>query len=164
MNYAPPHCRLDVTKKSFFPSTVSLWNDLSCDIRNSPNINIFKRKTKGELEKPPPFFSYGVRKLNIIHTRLRNMCSSLNADLHRINVVDNPSCDCGHAFEDCIHYFLECPLYTEQRAELFLKLREYDITIELLLAGDSGLTLDQNLNIFSHVHTYLKRTKRFDVF
>jgi hypothetical protein len=60
------------------------------------------------LEKVPFYFGWGDRKLNIIHSRLRNMCSSLNADLHLVNLKPSPACICGHGFEDCIHFFLEC--------------------------------------------------------
>jgi hypothetical protein len=45
-NYVLPNCRLEITKKSFFPSTTRDWNNLSPEIRNYGNINIFKRKIK----------------------------------------------------------------------------------------------------------------------
>ena len=44
---------------------------------------------------------------------------------------------------------------------LFRELSTYNITIELLLAGDESLTYEQNIEIFSCVHSYIKRTKRF---
>ena len=90
-------------------STTRDWNNLSPEIRNSGNINIFKRKIKILLEKVPFYFGWGDRKLNIIHSRLRNMCSSLNADLHLVHLKPSPACICGHGFKDCIHFFLECP-------------------------------------------------------
>jgi hypothetical protein len=37
-------------------------------------------------EKVPFYFGWGDRKLNIIHSRLRNMCISLNADLYLVNL------------------------------------------------------------------------------
>jgi hypothetical protein len=57
--YVLPNCRLEITKKSFFPSTTLDWNNLSPEIRNSGNINIFKRKIKILLEKCL-FISVGV--------------------------------------------------------------------------------------------------------
>ena len=118
------------------------------EIRNSGNINIFKRKIKILLEKVPFYFGWGDRKLNIIHSRLRNMCSSLNADLHLVNLKPSPACICGHGFEVCIHFFLECSFYTENRAILLNKLKNYVVTIELILAGDENLTPYQNIEIF----------------
>jgi hypothetical protein len=67
---------------------------------NSGNINIFKRKIKILLGKVPFYFGWCDRKLNIIHRGLRNMCTSLNADLHHDNVKPSPACICGHGFED----------------------------------------------------------------
>jgi hypothetical protein len=49
-------------------------------MRNSGNSNIFKRKIKILLEKVPFYFGWGDRKLNIIHSRIRNMCSSLKPE------------------------------------------------------------------------------------
>ena len=160
-NYIVPNCRLEITKKSFFPSTITDWNGLDQTIRDSRNVKIFKSKINPKLEKPPSYFNYGNRKLNILHTRLRHMCSSLSADLHRVNIVPSASCLCGHAVEDCIHYFLECPIYVEYRQLLFTELSTFNITIELLLAGDGRMTYDQNIKIFSSVHSYIKRTNRF---
>ena len=79
------------------------------------------------------------------------MCSSLNADLHHVNLKPSPACICGHDFEDCIHFFFECPFYNENRAILFNKLENYVLTTELLLAGDEHLASEQNMEIFSAV-------------
>jgi hypothetical protein len=46
------------------------------------------------------------------------MCSSQNADLHLVNLKPSSACICGHGFEDCIHFFLECSFYNENRAIL----------------------------------------------
>lgn len=104
---------------------------------------------KSKLIQPPSYFSCGDRKLNIIHTRLRNMCSSLNSDLHRVNIKPSPACSCGHPVEDSIHYFLQCALHNEAREILFSKLESYAISIELLLAGDGDLSFQQNKDILS---------------
>jgi hypothetical protein len=55
----------------------------------------------------------------------KNMCSSLNADLHLVNLKPCPACICGHGFEDCMHLLLECLFYNENRAILFNKLKNY---------------------------------------
>ena len=114
------------------------------------------------LEKVPFYFGWGDRKLNIIHSRLRNMCSSLNADLHLVNLKSNPACICGHGFEDCINFFLECPFYNENRAILFNELKNYVVTIELILAGDENLTPNQNIEILSVVYSFIRNTQRFN--
>ena len=81
-NYVIPNCRLEMTKKSFFRFTTRDWNNLHPEISNSCNINIFKRNIKILLQKVPINFGWGDRKLHIIHSRLRNICTLLNADLH----------------------------------------------------------------------------------
>ena len=129
-------------------------------LENSGNINIFKRKRKILLEKVPFYFGWGDRKLNIIHSRLGNMCSSLNADLHLVNLKPIPACICGHGFEDCIHFFLECSFYNENRAILLNKLKNYVFTIELILAVDENLTPNQNIEIFSAVYSFIRSTQR----
>ena len=45
-NYVIPNCRLEMIKQSFYPSTTRNWNNLNPEIRNSGNINIFKRNVK----------------------------------------------------------------------------------------------------------------------
>jgi hypothetical protein len=57
------------------------------EIRNSGNVNIFKRKMK----ILPYYLGWSDRKLNIIHSKLRNMCSSLSADLLLVNWKLNPA-------------------------------------------------------------------------
>ena len=37
------HTRHNYFKNSFFPSTISEWNNLDCKIRNSGNLSIFKK-------------------------------------------------------------------------------------------------------------------------
>jgi hypothetical protein len=46
----------------------------------------------------------GDRKTNIILTKLRHRCSGLNADLHRVNLKNDPRCACGHLVEDATPY------------------------------------------------------------
>ena len=84
------------------------------------------------------------------------------ADLFRVHLANDPGCICGCAFEDAIHYILECCLYNEAREELKLRLVFLnELKIEVLLFGDDTLTEKQNLQIFKSVQLYIKRTKRF---
>ena len=75
-------------------------------------------------------FSEGSRKLSILHARLRHQCSSLNSDLYRINITNDPKCQCGAPYEDSIHYLMECPLYQNERYCLFRNLRETNKNLE----------------------------------
>ena len=42
---------------------------------------------------------------------LKHDLSALNADLFRVNLINDPGCVCGWVIEDAIHFFLECCLY-----------------------------------------------------
>jgi hypothetical protein len=70
---------------SIFYLCLSIWS--FPEIRNSGNVNIFKRKMK----ILPYYLGWSDRKLNIIHSKFRNMCSSLSADLLLVNWKLNPA-------------------------------------------------------------------------
>jgi hypothetical protein len=89
---------------------------------NSVWLRKFNSFSKNHTIKPPKFYIAGCRILNIIHTRLRHRSSSLNADLFRVHLANDPGCICGCAFEDAIHFILECCLYNKAREELKLRL------------------------------------------
>jgi hypothetical protein len=143
-NYVPPRCRLRTSASSFILSTVSLWNNLDISIRNSPTLSSFKNRVKGDIYKPPKYYNEGPCKLNILHTRLRHQCSSLNADLSRIHLINNYKCYCGASFEDAIHYFLECPLYLNERRTILSNCDDMNINIETLLFGNDDYSYDVN--------------------
>ena len=108
-NYTTPLSRLTLYQKSFFPSTLKLWNDLDLTMRNSPSVHIFKKKLKQkfvQFPRPPTYHFTGNRNLNILHARLRQKCSFLRSDLFRSNLIENPICSCGVSPETAEHYFL----------------------------------------------------------
>jgi hypothetical protein len=91
----------------------------------------------------------------------KTLCS-FDVKLYRFENLQILHLRCGCAFEDAIHFILECCLYNEAREELKLKLVFlHELKIEVLLFGDDTLTEMQNLQIFKSVQLYIKRTKRF---
>jgi hypothetical protein len=50
--------------------------------------------------------------------------------------------------------------YNENRAILLNKLKNYVVTIELILAGDENLTPNQNIEIFSAVYSFIRSTRQ----
>ena len=50
--YTAPRSRLRMSITSFIPSSVSLWNNLDINIRNSANISCFKSRIKKILVNP----------------------------------------------------------------------------------------------------------------
>jgi hypothetical protein len=59
-------------------------------------------------------------------------------------------------------FSLNVIFYNENRAILFDKLENYTVTIELILAGDENLPLNQNIEIFSAVYSFIRSTQRFN--
>ena len=155
--------------KSFFPSVIKEWNMLPVDIRELPNLSIFKRKLKLRFPSPTKtvWFGVGERYYNVHHARLRLGCSKLKAHLHfNLHVEDDPSCRCGHTSEDAYHYFCICPLYDRQRVEMLesisRQLPSASPRLSLLLRGDERLSEEENILIFKQVHHFMKNTKRFE--
>ena len=130
--------------------------------RNAPSYTSFKRQLVNKT-LVPVWYSTGVRKWNIIHTKLRYNYSILNYDLFRFNLKDNPGCACGFECENVIHFFLECPINEHIRNTLFLILQIYGaIDIDIILHGNENLTEAQNVDIFTAVLTFIRHSHRFD--
>jgi hypothetical protein len=101
-NFTIPQCRLTLYQNSFFPATI-LWNNLPQYIRDSPSNCILKSRLKTYYNnpvKPPKYFSFGSRLASILHTRLRQNCSSLKGDLFRCNLIDSCYCYCDNYVEN----------------------------------------------------------------
>ena len=145
---------------SFLPSVVREWNDLTNDVRQSDSLHSLKYNLNRERTMVPKHFYSNTRKAQILHTRLRTNCRSLNNDLYLKN---SPLCCCG-AVENTNHFFLQCSYYNEQRTKLLHSVALYQtVTLKLLhvLFGDGTLPLDINISIFNKVHKDILDTKRF---
>ena len=157
-NISTLQCNSNLFYNSFLPSSIRDWNSLSDEIRNSQTFSIFKSKLNADGVKPPSYYNYGLRTLQIYHTRLRLDCSSLNSHLHKKNIVESPLCICGDA-ETTKHYLLHCPQYHVPRNQV---LNDYlHMPIKTLLKGDPHLSVEENENIFNAVQTFIARTGRF---
>lgn len=157
--------RTENFRKSFFPSSISLWNSLSLELRNVPSYCSFNTALNKLLTtRPIPWYYVGDRWSNIHHARLRIGCSFLKSDLYNnLHVIDSPVCPCGHPVEDAYHFFFECSLFTPQRVALFDSLVACPtINLRTLLHGDDTLTNPENEYITHAVHTFIKDTNRFN--
>ena len=130
--------------------------------RNALTLTSFKRQLT-EKVPVPLWYSFGQRKYNIIHTKIRYNNSSLNYDLYRCNLRDSPGCACGFNVENAHHFFLKCPLYDHIRHNLLLVLQIYgDIDLSVIIYGNENLSVAQNIDIFTAVHSFIKQSRRFD--
>ena len=144
---------------SFVPSVIREWNGLSEETRNASSVSVFKSRLDQNVIFPeiPKYFYIGDRRLQMLHTRLRTNCSSLNQDLFRKNISDTSQCTCG-SMETADHFLLECPFYHGQRQELFQVISLIcPISVNVLLFGNSTVSYENNAKIFEAVHTYIKK-------
>ena len=99
--------------------------------------------------------------MQILHTRLRTNCSSLNYDLFLKNILESPLCTCGE-IENSYHYFFRCRQYEQQRIALFHSLSHLGIiSLDVILRGDPTMTNDENVVIFEAVHLFIEQSKLF---
>ena len=157
-----PRCNLELFKKSFVPDATKYWNSLSIEARASTSINTFRKYLTTDVSNPPPYFSFGKRYTNIVHTKLRYNCL-LNDDLYKRNIVNTPLCSYGKT-EDSYHFFFACKNYTNARNILFTQLFRIDlinIDTNLLLWGNTNLSLQTNTSIFAAVHKFIEDSCRF---
>ena len=95
---------------------------------------------------------------------MRIGCSNLKSHLcHNLHVEDNPSCTCGNTEETPTHFFLECPLYHEQRRNLFSVLDETSASTYNILHGDDTKTRDENIMTLDAIYQYIRKTGRFKI-
>ena len=84
---------------SFLPSTLRARHEVPGKAKQSDSVNAFKRFLNKDKSHILKHFYVGKRKkTQILHTRLRTNCSSLNLDLFMRNISDSPLCQCGSAF------------------------------------------------------------------
>ena len=124
--------RSNFFRNSFFPSTITEWNKLDRDIRNSDSLIIFKlsllkfvrpvANSVFDINNP-----YGLKLLR----RLRLGLSHLRYHKFRHNFQDciNPICDCGQETETTTHFLFHCPLFQSARQSLLMNIKEIDESI-----------------------------------
>ena len=158
-----PKSRIEKYKNSVIPKAITLWNQLSPDIKGLANYKLFKEKLDQNIPQTNQLFFMGNRKTNIILARLRMKCSDLKGHLFQLKIIDNPTCKCGYFYEDSIHYFFVCPRFTQQRNILHnYVIAHAPFTLQILLNGSPDLDNETNTDIYQHVIRYIEGTKRFD--
>ncbi|MES9881747.1 MAG: reverse transcriptase family protein [Sedimenticola sp.] len=158
-HYQLPHARTAIYYQSFLPTTVRQWNTLDSNIRDSPSLSTFKSRIRGSPPDIPPYYYDGNRMGQIMHTRLRTECSSLNDQLFRKNLVISPLCNCG-SVETTYHFLFTCTRYSDIRNLHFNSL-PHNVNERHLLSGIPGNSYEDNKNMFLTVQAYILDTKRF---
>ena len=154
-----------IYETSYFPSTLKLWNDLNTETCNIPTLLQFKSSIRHQPPREGEYLSVGERKYNIILTRIRHRCSSLNADLFHVNIVPYSNCSCGVLVENAEHYLFECTLYNTQRRRLLQTIHQIQtiptVNFDLLTNGSTLHDFETNKQIILAVLKFIKDTNRF---
>ena len=158
-DFVTPRSKTNLYQNSFLPKTVRDWNNLPIEIKSASSLNSFKNLINRNLTKPPKYYYEGERRAQILHTRLRLGCSSLNYDLFKNHVSDTDKCNCG-LIESSEHFLLRCARYDNIRFETLHKITlAYDT--ETLLKGNNLYSDRDNEEIFHYVHEFILKSARF---
>ena len=114
-------CRTDRYQNSFFPNSVSLWNDLGPELRRAESLSVFKKKIVN-LYRPAKKSIFNIYNPNIKWIfQLRVGLSPLKCHKKKHNFRDTPNdtCQCGLCAETTGHFLLSCPSYDVYRNDLF---------------------------------------------
>ena len=159
-------------------AVLRLWNTFSTLLTEIQPFSRFRALLKKQFRPKhcPVWYYTGKKRPNLLHTRLRLNTSSLNGDLYRNNLTNDPSCSCGFKHEDRVHYFMDCPLFEVLRDEMLqnvlgqispddnahlpVNLDKKDL-FNILLYGSSDLNVSININIAIAVQTFIIKTGRF---
>ena len=155
--------RTEQFRKSLIPDCIRKWNDLDDDVKRNTCIQTFRENISAE-NNVKKWYSYGSRKVNIIHAQLRMKCSNLKHHLLNLHVIEDATCACLTGIENTIHYFMECPLYFTERQKLITDISSIsDFNIDTILYGCDELTYEQNVRIVEAVHGFIKDSDRFSL-
>lgn len=173
-NFTIPRCRTERYKLSFVPKTVTEWNNLPLELRNSPSLYTFKIHLRDKVfsNKPNRLFMVGHPTTVKHHTRLRLGLSPLRAHLFSHHIIECSICQfCSAEAETTIHYFLHCPRYSLLRTQLLTNLIQivgnliYNYTednlVKIMLFGDNDLCYENNLRLFEVVQNFIDKSQRF---
>ena len=104
----------DYFKNSFFPPTVTDWNKLDSNIRNSDSLVLFKKSTLAFIR---PFANSTFQCLNPkglkLFTRLGLSHLRFHKFTHNFQNELNPICSCG-TVETTVHYLFLCPNFSDE--------------------------------------------------
>ena len=103
-----------------------------------------------------PWFHNKNLKRDMIVTvnRCRAEHYNLNFSLHKINIVNDPSCECGFESQDLNHIIWQCPIYDIFRIELLKKLSFHKIYPPLDI---KSFITEPNIVIMNYIFEYLKK-------
>ena len=146
--------RTSLFERSFVSSVIQQWNTLSPVLRNIQSIGVFKRELLRSMfptRTVPSHVMHGNRLLSIIHARLRNNCSDLKRDLCLNHLSDHDICLHCNIPETSDHSFFHCPIYSNERLQLFRDTRRlHPFNCNILLFGNSAIVFRKHYYYYDY--------------
>ena len=159
-------------RSSFFPSTITEWNKLDRDTRDSDSLNTFKLSLLKFVRPVANSVFYIINPYGLkLLTRLRLGLSHFRYHKFRYNFQDciNPICDCDLEIETTTYFLLHCPLFQSATQSLLMNIKKIDESIlkkhdELItkthLYGHEKFDLSCNKSIISPTIEFIVSTER----
>ena len=165
--------------QSFFPSTISDWNNLRLEERMVRSRSKFKRILLNKI-RPKRHSYYGLMNNDKVKylTMLRMGLSPLKGHKYNHEFTEElrtgPNCVVCNIPETTEHYLLYCRSYRLSRSILFEKVSEImniDFSTlarihkkNILLYGKSDLTNEENFKILTFTTEFIEQSKRLSTF
>ena len=153
-------------KNYFFPSVIIEWNKLDHNVFKSNILKFIRPSSNSFFDCHNPI---GIKYI----TRIRLGLSHLREHKFKHSFQDtlNPICNCGNDVESAIHFFLHCPLYSNERRTLLNSLVNIDHTLldntdfsltQILLFDNTTFNTKENTKIINLTIDFGLSTKKFD--
>ena len=128
-DYTTLKCRAQLYYTSFVPSVIREWNALPGAAKQISTLHSFTVFLNQDKTAIPKYFNYGKRKSQVLHTRLRTSCSSLNNDLCLKNISQSPSCASGASVKMPVIFTLYATDLTYNAVKCSKHYRTYHMSI-----------------------------------
>ena len=161
-------------KNSFFPWTIIEWNKLDLTLRKCDSFNVFKKEILKFIRPSSNYFYNCHNPIGIKYIpRIGIGLSHLREHKFKHSFQDsiNPICNCRDNVQSAIHFFLHCPLYSNERCTLLNSVSKTENKLldstdtsltQILLFGNSSFTTNDNTKIINLTINFVQSTKRFD--
>ena len=156
-----PLPRTEYFRRSFLPTAIREWNDLtekkkSCTSRNSLKNKLRMKKNQVR------YYEHELTRMSSVNlARLRVGNHNLNSCLFERQMNDTAACECGHTPEDPSHYFLNCERYDRQRRDVVGRIPLEAWNLKTILHGSERYDHSLNKEISMTVQAYITSSARF---
>ena len=154
-------CNTEKRRKSFLPITITWWNNLQKEVRESTTVEQFKKKIKPVVETKCNRFNELTREEEILMSKVRSRKCELRAYSYLYGTSESPLCEICQDQETVDHFLMKCKAFDEQRRKY---LRHYifrnRLTKDELLYGTLKFNDKENNGLIKNVAQYIKETNR----